>query len=273
MPDTSTNNTQLVIDILKYVGSFIVGGIVFLIKERYQNKKAVFTKRTWGQRLAFSVQSQDWGNIQILYNGSPSNNLHTSSAEITNTSNKDFSKLTFEFSVPIGCTIYRHQGQLIYDDLTKDLSLQKDFNDKFEDVRRRNLARIENQQPIDNGLQSEINYVTRHRAFDIPLIKSKTKAIFHFLVEDFEDNPYLNISILEPGLKLTTYQDEAERKATKKKWTEYGGLIVFIILAYPIYRFSNTVSLAIILMIVNLFFASFLSLGIYYLYLWLKKIM
>ena len=273
MPDTSTNNTQLVIDILKYVGTFIVGGITFLFKEKYQNRKAVFTKRTWGQRLAFSVQSQDWGDIQILYNGSPSNNLHTLSAEITNTSNKDFPELTFEFSVSIGCTIYRHQGQLIYDELIKDLLLKKDFNDKFESVRQRHLALIDSQQPVDSSLQGEINYVTRHRIYDIPLIKSKTKAIFHFLVEDFEDKPYLNISILEPGLKLTTYQDEAERKATKKKWTEYGGLIVFIILAYPIYRFSNTVSLAIILMIINLFIASFISLGIYYLILWLKRLM
>lgn len=273
MPEIQINNTQIVFDILKYVGSFIIGGIVFLVKERYQNKKAIFTKRTWGQRLAISVESQDWGIIQISYNGSPSNNLHTLSAEITNTSNKDFSKLTFEFSVPNGCTIYRHQGQLFYDDLTKDLSLQKDFNDKFESVRQKNFARIENHQPIDSSLQSEINYVTRHRAFAIPLIKSNTKAIFHFLVEDYEDKPYLNISILEPGLKLITYQDEAERKETKRKWTEYGGLFVFIILAYPIYRFSNTISVAIILMIFNLFFASFISFGIYYLYLWLKKIM
>ena len=151
--------------------------------------------------------------------------------------------------------------------------LKKDFNDKFESVRQRHLALIDSQQPVDSSLQGEINYVTRHRIYDIPLIKSKTKAIFHFLVEDFEDKPYLNISILEPGLKLTTYQDEAERKATKKKWTEYGGLIVFIILAYPIYRFSNTVSLAIILMIINLFIASFISLGIYYLILWLKRLM
>jgi hypothetical protein len=271
MPDT-TNNTQTIIDTLKYIGSFLVGGIVFLIKEKYQNRKSIFTKRTWGQQLAFSVQSQDWGNIQILYNGSPSNNLHILSAEITNTSNKDFSKLTFEFSVPIGSTIYRHQGQLIYDDLTKDLSLQKDFNDNFESVRQRHLTFIQNQQPVDSTLQSEINYVTRHRAFDIPLIKSKTKAVFHFLVEDYENSPYLNISILEPGLKLTTYQDEAERKATKKKWTEYGGLIVFFLLSYPVYRLSNTISLAILLMIVNLFIASFISLGIYYLVLWLKKI-
>lgn len=272
MPDTSSSNAQIVFDILKYVGSFLVGGIVFLIKERYQSRKAIFTKRTWGQRLAFSLQSQDWGNIQILYNGGPSNNLHILSAEISNTSGKDFPKLTFEFSVPIGCTIYRHQGQLIYDDLIKDLSLENNFNNKFENVRQRRLTLIESQQPIDDSLQSEINYVTRHRAFDIPLIKSKTKAIFHFLVEDYNNNPYLNISILEPGLKLATYQDEAERKATKKKWTEYGGLIVFIILAYPIYRFSNTISLAILLMIINLFIASIISLGIYYLVLWLKKI-
>lgn len=271
MPDTNSNNTQLILDILKYVGSFLFGGIAFLIKEKYQNRKAVFTKRTWGQRLGFSVQSQDWGNIQILYNNQPSNNLHILSAEITNTSNKDFPKLNFEFSVPIGCIIYRHQGQLIYDDLTKDLSLQKDFNDQFEDVRKRHLSALDNQQSIDNVLQSEINFVTRHRRFDIPLIKGKTKAVFHFLVEDYENNPYLNISILEPDLKLVTYQDETERKAIKKKWTEYGGLLVFIIMSYPIYKYSNSISFAIILMIVNLFFASIIALGVYYLFLWIKK--
>lgn len=273
MPDTPLSNTQIVIETLKYVGTFIVGGVVFLIKEKYQNRKAIFTKRIWGQRLAFSMQSQDWGNIQILYNGGPSNNLHILSAEIANTSNNDFPKLVFEFSVPVGCTIYRHQGQLLYDDLTKDLSLQKDFNDRFEDVRTKHQISIQNQQPIDSFLQSDINFVTRHRRFDIPLIKGKTKAVFHFLVEDFEDKPYLNISVLEPGIKLTTYQDEAERKAKKKKWIEYGGLIIFLILSYPVYRFSNTISLAILLMIINLFIASFISLGVYYLILWIRRIL
>lgn len=272
MPDTNSNNTQIIFDILKYVGSFLVGGISFLLKEKYQNKKAVFTKKTWGQRLGFSVQSQDWGNIQILYNNQPSNNLHILSVEITNTSNKDFPKLNFEFSVPVGSTIYRHQGQLIYDDLIKDLLLEKTFNDKFEDVRKRHLSALENQQNIDNALQSEINFVTRHRTFDIPLIKGKTKAIFHFLVEDYNNNPYLNISILEPDLKLVTYQDDNQRKAIKKKWTEYGGFLVFVIISYPIYKFSTSISLAIILMIVNLFFASIIALGFYYLFLQFKKI-
>lgn len=273
MPDTLSSDTEIIFDILKYVGTFLVGGIFFVIKEKYQNRKAIFTKRIWGQQLAFSIQSQDWGNIQILYNDKPSNNLHIISAEITNTSNNDFPNLLFEFSVPVGCTIYRHQGQLLYDDLTKDLSLQKDFNDKFEDVRTKHQALIQNGQLIDSNLQNDINFVTRHRRFDIPLIKGKTKAIFHFLVEDFQNKPYLNISILEPGIKLTTYQDEAERKATKKKRTEYGGLLFFLILSYPIYRFSNTIPLAILLMIINLFIASFISLGIYYLFLWIKKIL
>ncbi|SFH47790.1 hypothetical protein [Pedobacter insulae] len=271
MPDTI--NTQAILDIFKYVGTFIIGGIVFLIKEKYTNRKSIFTKRTWGQRLAYSLQSQDWGNIQILYNGQTSNNLHIISAEIINTSHNDFARLMFEFSVPVGCMIYRHQGQLLYDDLTKDLSLEKDFNDKFEDVRTRHLIAFEGKQPINNSLQNEINFVTRHRRFDIPLIKGKTKAIFHFLVEDFEDNPYLNISILEPGIKVITYQDETERKEVKKKWTEYGGLIVFLVFVYPIYKYSNSVSSAIWLMIINLFFASFVSLGLYYFSLWVKKIL
>lgn len=273
MPEITTFNTQDLIDILKYVGTFAVGGIVFLIKEKYTNRKAVFTKKIWGQRLAFSHQSQDWGNIQILYNDAPSNNLHIISAEITNSSNKDFSKLMFEFSVPVGCTIYRHIGQLMYDDLVKDLSLQNDFNDKFEDVRTRHQLAVQNPQPIENNLQNEINFVTRHRRFDIPLIKGKTKAVFHFLVEDFEDKPYLNVSILEPGIKVINYQDEAEIKETKKKWTEYGGLIIFLIFAFPIYKYSNSISFAVLMMIINLFIASFIALGLYYSFLWIKRIL
>jgi hypothetical protein len=273
MADTPTIDNQTVLNIIRYIGTFIIGGIVFLIREKYTNRKSIFTKRVWGQRLAFSHQSQDWGNIQILYNNGSSNNLHVLSAEIKNTSDKDFPKLTFEFSVPVGCTIYRHQGQLLYDDLTKDIILQKNFNDKFEEVRVKYQEAIESQQPFDPILQSEINFVTRHRSFDIPLLKGKTKAIFHFLVEDLEDNPYLNISILEPGIKVTTYQDEAERKEVKKKWTEYGGLMIYLIFSYPIYKYSNSVSTAIWMMIINLFIASFISLGIYYLFLWIKKVL
>lgn len=273
MPETPTVNTQDLIDMLKYAGTFAIGGIVFLIKEKYTNRKAVFTKRIWGQRLAFSHQSQDWGNIQILYNEVPSNNLHIISAEIINSSNKDFAKLMFEFSVPVGCTIYRHIGQLIYDDLVKDLALQKDFNDKFEEVRAKRQIAIQSQQPIENNLQNEINFVTRHRRFDIPLIKGNTKAKFHFLVEDFDDKPYLNVSILEPGIKVTAYQDEAEVKEAKKKCTEYGGLVIFLIIAYPIYKFSNSISSAILMMIINLFIASFIALGIYYLFLLVKKVL
>jgi len=271
MPDNSSNN-QIIIELLKYIGSFLIGGIVFLIKERYENRKAIFTKRVWGQRLGFSVQSQDWGNIQILYNDQPTNNLHIISAEVANTSNKDFSNLTLEFSVPKGAVIYRHQGQLLYDNLTKDLSLQKEFNDQFENVRQRHLTIIQSQQTIDEALQNEINFVTRHRRFSLPVIQGKTKAVFHFLVEDYENKPYLNVSLLEPNLRLVTYQDETERKASKKKWTEHGGLIIFLIISYPIYKYSSTVSLAIILMIINLFIASIIAVGFYYLFLWIKKV-
>ncbi|WP_419800456.1 hypothetical protein [Mucilaginibacter sp.] len=265
--------TATALEFAKYIGSFAIGGIVFLIKEKYQNRKAIFTKRVWGQQLAFSVQSQDWGDIQILYNGVQSNNLHIISAEITNTSSKDFSDLVFEFSVPTSSVIYRHQGQLIYDDLTKDLSLQKDFNDQFERIRTSHLLQLENEQIIDNNLQKEISFVTRHRRFDIPLIQSKTNATFHFLVEDYQNKPHLNISILKQGLRLVPYQNDTERKDLKKKWTEHGGLVIFLIVAYPIYKYSNTVSLAIFLMVINLFLASTISLGLYYAFFWIKKIL
>jgi len=272
MISTVIFNTQTILDIIKYVGTFVVGGIAFLVQEKYTNRKAIFTKKIWGQQLAFSLQSQDWGNIQILYNDVQSNNLHILSAEITNSSDKDFAKLMFEFSVPERCTIYRHQGQLLYDDLTKDLTLQKEFNDTFEDVKTQHQATIQSQKQIDNVLQSRINFVTRHRRFDIPLIKGKTKAVFHFLVEDLDNNPFLNISILEPGIKVTTYQDEAERKESKKKWTEYGGLIIFLLFSFPVYKYSNSISMAILLMIINLILSSIISLGVYYFFQWIKKI-
>lgn len=273
MSDLSTNNNVSgILEILKYVISFFFGGIAFFLKEKYQNRKSILTKRVWGQRLGFSVQSQDWGDIQILYNGQESNNLHVISAEINNTSNKDFPNLIFEFSVPIGCTIYRHFGQLHYDDVVKDLSLQKEFNQIFEDVRNRNAERLQNQQELDPILDKDISFVTRHRRFLIPLIKCKTKAIFHFLVEDEEDNPYLNISILEPNLRLVAQQDENDRMKTQKKITEYGGMILFLIISIPIYLYSTTVGMVTILMIINLFSASVISLGFYNFYNWIKKI-
>src|SRR5690606_33903860 len=112
-----------------------------------------FTKKVYGQRLGFSVQSQDWGDIQILYNEQPSNNLHIITAEILNTSNKDFPKLIFEFSVPDSCTIYRHQGQLLYDDLSKQLLLEKTFNEHFENIKKQHNQHIDNGEPIEDELQ------------------------------------------------------------------------------------------------------------------------
>jgi hypothetical protein len=50
---------------------------------------------------------------------------------------------------------------------------------------------------------------------------------------------------------------------------EYGGLII----SYPIYKYSNTVSLAITLMIINLFIASIIAVEFYYLFLWIKKVL
>lgn len=271
MPDSSSHN-QITLELLKYIGSFIVGAITFLIKEKYENRKNIFTKRIWGQRLGLTLQSDDWGDIQILYNGQPSNDLHIISAEIINSSNKDFSNLIFEFSVPKNAVIYKHQGNLVYDNLTKELLLEKAFHDNFQDVRTRHLATIQNQQTIADSLQNEINFITRHRRFSIPVIQSKTKAIFHFLVDDYGENPYLNVSILEPDIRTVLYQDETERKALKRKWSEYGGLLIFLILSYPIYKYSETVSTAISLMIINVLIASVIALGFYYLFVWLKKV-
>jgi hypothetical protein len=269
MPETDANNF---LEVLKYVGGFIGGFAASIIQRKFDNKETVLKKRVFTQQLGFSVESQDWGNIQILYNDKPSNNLYTLTVEIINDSSKDFSNLTVEISVPLDCTIYRHFGQLWYDDLIKDLSLKNDFYTYLEDVRLRYNSLRDNNQIIPEELNKEVAFVTRHRKFELPVFNRKTKSVFHFLVENLDnEEPSINVSILEPGIRITTFQEEAKQKELKKKWTEIISVLLFILLSYPIYKYSPNILTSVLLMISNLFIGSFLAIGIYQLVRWAKK--
>lgn len=272
MPDTGSSNTSIFLEAIKYLGGFLVGFVASVIKKKIENKETLFKKRTFTQRIGFSAENRDWGDIQMLYNGEPINNLYSLTVEIHNDSSKDFSNVVVEISVPFGSTIYRHLGRLYYGELTKDLSLVKEYNEYFEDVRKRYQAAKAVDPKIPDQLQDEVTFITRHRRFDVQVFKRKTKSVFTLLVESFDDvEPYLNVSILEEGINLVTYQEETKRKEIKKKWVDSLSFGFFIGLAFPIYKYSNTISVAVLLMVANVFVCYLLALGLYQLGIWIKK--
>lgn len=263
-------------DLIKDVGIFLAGGVATIIYQRLKDRPAILKKDVFIQRLAFSTATKDFGSIQILFNGNPTNSLYLITAVISNDSNKDFKELNIQFGVPGGFTMQYHWALNEVDGIFKTLPYTKKYFDEVQEVqrKRKELGKDDDPNFIHPDIKEQVIKITRHRVFEIDMFKRKTKATFEFLVEDVYGNatePSLFITIPETATEIVEATEQSKLEKRKRKFIEVVGFIIFLLCSYPIYKYSTTIRFAIGLMIVNLFCCSIIALGLYNLITWAKK--
>lgn len=263
-------------DLIKDVAIFLAGGVATVVYQKLKDRPAVLKKNVFIQRLAFSTATKDFGSIQILFNGNPTNSLYLITVVISNDSNKDFKELNIQFGVPVGFTIQYHWATNEVDGIYKTLPYTKKYFDEVQEVqrKRKELGKAEDPNFIHPDLKEQVIKITRHRLFEIDMFKRKTKATFEFLVEDVYGNavePTLFVTVPESATEIVEATEQSKLEKRKRRVIEWVGLLIFILCSYPIYKYSTSIGYAIALMIVNLFCCSIVALGFYNLTIWVKR--
>lgn len=274
MPDP--NNFNYVPLIVPFI-TFFLGVIATWLYKKWDNRQTLLKKRVFINQMGFSAQHQDWGSLELYYEGRPANNIHYISVEIINDSNRDLKDINFDIAFPLNCIIYKDRAQYWSNGLSLDLFLEKGFYDFFERIRNESNNHIGTypNTPYPSNLQNAINQVTRQRKYSVPVLNRDSKLVIEIMAEFTtnlisEEDVYMEF--FSTGIKVIPYIEDAKREKLKKSWIEYGGLFIYILFSYPVYLLTHNPGLIVLFMIINLFFAGIIALQLYNLFQWLKKI-
>jgi len=262
---------NIVKDVIGYAFGLASGIFATIVTTKWLNKEVVLTKRFFVQRTAAASNSNYWGKIDVLYNGSPCNNLHFITVEIRNESNKNIEDVEVRFTVLENNSIYANSGRYKQDEVFTQLKLGHEYFAYFMDVIERNKSRDTLDESARERLQAEIDVVVREKTYHLPVLNKRGMGIFSFLIDNSTAvEPVLNVSIVKKDVRLALYQEEEERKEAQTKWVSIITLFLLLGFSYVIFKFSSSVMIAVIAMVVNVFFSYYVGLLLYKCALWFK---
>ena len=170
------------------------------------------------------------------------------------------------------------KAQCITDDTVKELLLEQNSYEYFLNVKNRVTSIRSQPSPndiINADLQNEINLVTRNRKFVIGALNRNSKVAIQIMGENNLHNTIkisdVTADIFQKGIKVVPFIEEEAEEKRKKQIIEILSFIFFMTLSYPIYRYSDTVLIAVIAMVINVFLSYYISLLTYNAVLWSKK--
>lgn len=89
-----------------------IGVIGTHLWNRYRGRLAQLRWNAQVQPIAIASEDASWGTIQILYDGSPRNNIHSAAIQVQNASTRDLEKLHVILQLNAGTTMLRSGGHL-----------------------------------------------------------------------------------------------------------------------------------------------------------------
>jgi hypothetical protein len=244
----------------------VVSIFVTILIERFKNRLLVLRKKITYQLVGLSSTTDTWGDIKITYNDGPVNNLYLYNVEIVNNTSKDAPKnMTVTFSLEPGAFFLRETGIVCNGDVIMGLKIDPDYQKQLSDVRERWFQLPDEERNIYSPIHKEVDHVTTHKKFLLPILNRKSKTSFDFLVAaNIPDVPILSIGIYEPGVHM----DWLESAAKNKKRLIWKNVIITLIWfgsAFPIIQYAPSVTWSVWLMFANSFLAYFLGLALTYL--------
>ncbi|MDR3716072.1 MAG: hypothetical protein P4L51_24980 [Puia sp.] len=244
----------------------VLGYLSSVLIDRFKNRLLVLKKKISYQLVGMSSLTDTWGDIRITWNGDPVNNLYFFNAEIMNDTGRDAPKdLAVTFSVEPGCFFYTARGVLRNGDAALGLKLQDEYFNQFLDIRQRWFALPLEQRNPQSPIFEEVELITRHKKFVLPILNRKATADFDFMIaSNISEVPILTIGVYEPGISITWFES-VKRKKRRKLWTDLLITILYVGFTFPIIIYSPSKTSAAWLMVVNTFIATYLGKGISYL--------
>ena len=170
--------------LLQQIALFLFGALVTHVWGKYRNRpKAVrWSASYW--KVAVAAAHPQFGTVEVSYNGTQVKNVHTGWIEVENESNADLQEVV----VNMACL---EQSRILVSTASLGGSLQTiPFTDSF-------WAALSNPQPPD------IQYLTTHRDYRIPVFNRGAKATFVLLLNrDDAAQPMVDVSCDHLGVQF-----------------------------------------------------------------------
>ncbi|MDD5546299.1 MAG: hypothetical protein PHO67_03955 [Candidatus Omnitrophica bacterium] len=216
---------------------FIAGLVTKYVFDLYKNKISKLQYSINKSLLGASNQDNYLGNVQVLYNGKPVENLYLCNINLVNTSNKDFKDIEIT----------------VWSDIDSIILVSNALKAKSIYALSLTQAYVEQSKTITD---QNVKLINSRRPYLIPVLNRDDSITFSCLVTNpnkAEPNIYLNCDF--PGLKI-------EPTFTKPKlfWREnqdtaalYGLLITAIISIFVTHYLQSKAIIALIIFILAAF--------------------
>ncbi len=219
------------------IAIFVVGWIANRYYEQYKNRIQNIMYSVNKTFLGVSANDNLYGNVEILHDGSPVENLYLCDIIVTNTANKDFEKLQIKvWTVSADNIILRsYAGKKTSPDI---ISLTEEYTKQAND------PNIAHDDPIWSN-----------RVYDIPVLNRDDIVTFSCLVSNNKgEEPNIYLACEQAGLKLK--QDYSQ---TQFFWGEnhvhctiYGVIISAILMIPVLYFVSSKIIASVVIFILGI---------------------
>ncbi len=271
--DPTTTNSFPIAPLI--AGAF--GLFTGLYLEKFRNRTLLLTHTISFQSLGTEIRHEFWGEIAVSHNRRNIKHLSFVTVTVKNTTAADIQG-------PIDLDVWvDNRSQFLgndgHHDTGNNIPMEQNFekqyiqllNDLAEDTRlfERNPNHV-----TPTELSKRLNFLQTNRKMRLVTFNRKSHITINFLIENFDGvTPKVYLSILQKGVKLIPEADKVKAEKTKKIAT--GAITLLLYISGLIWAFSHYAAKqdAMISTIAIGLCSNLLGHSLYYLFLYLKKIL
>lgn len=209
----------------KFVVLPVLGAFVKHLWDRYRGRLAPLRWTVTYQAMAFATEDEGWGKVELLYNGSPAQNLHMAYVQVQNASSVDLADLRVDLTADDKTIVLRSAGMI------RDGAVPFRFADDYSKAI---------QQSVDNTIPDQDRaFWVRRSPFIVPVLNRGTVADFKLLVARFDySTPTISVTVEHPGVRLLHQSPAVETWGVRQGQATLVGVIVGIATSYGALRYG-----------------------------------
>lgn len=178
----------LILKIVTVVGLPTAGAVATHLWTRYRRRRSKLRWTAVYQPMAFATQDFGWGEVQILYDGSPTQNLHMVSIELQNASPNDLENVRIDVVTDPGTIVLRSQG--VVRGSLQNLPYSTDYAKVLERAQKQKLP------------QADIDFWSVRSPFLVPVLNRGEIIDLALLVSRFDHStPTVSVGCDHRGVR------------------------------------------------------------------------
>ena len=188
----------------------VLGGLATHLWQRYLNRLAAFRWTAMHTHIAVSGDHPHFGKVEVLWNGSPTKNLHFCTIELENESSRDFSDVEIRIVYADGSQIYG-EGQL-------------SGTTQFMPWTKRYVAEVDALTKAEaHKADPAVHNALARREYVIPVFNRGTRFFITYLVNSPVEAPYVNVTLDHVGVRA--YQRPQRPNMLYGVWQTYAAVV------------------------------------------------